>query len=74
MTPPKITIVERTARVGVLGHLDELERLMQEYIAWVSEGVGEDAGLTRQLALSSFLEWLRQRQRQSVAGTTTKGE
>lgn len=32
MTPP-ITIVERTTRVSVLGHLDEVERLMRLLVA-----------------------------------------
>lgn len=71
MTSP-ITIVERTARVGVLDHLDELERLMREYCAIIEGGFTPDSdqGLTRRLTMSNFLLWLRQRQRESVAGTT----
>lgn len=64
--------VTRIGKVGILGHLDELERLMREYCNELrgpllnSDAVSED--LTRRLSFSGFLAWLRQRERQSVAG------
>lgn len=70
--------ITRIGKIGVLGHLDELERLMREYCNELrgsllnSDAVSED--LTRRLSFSGFLAWLRQRQRESVAGTATKGE
>lgn len=69
MTPP-ITIVERTARVGVLGHLDELERLARVFVSESMASANQDDPLAIQhrLYLSSFILWLRQRERESVAG------
>lgn len=64
MTPP-ITIVERTARVGIAINLDEYERLAKLY---VEERFPRDRRLLELLRLSDFILWLRQRQRESVAG------
>lgn len=64
MTPP-ITIVERTARVGIAMSLDGYERLAKVYI---EERFPYDRRLLELLRLSDFILWLRQRQRQSVVG------
>lgn len=57
------TTIEKIGKVGVLDHLDELERLMREYLA----DIGGSDDLNVRLTLSSFIAWLRQRQRESVA-------
>lgn len=58
--------VTRIGNVGVLGHLDELERLMREYCGEAEQTHASTIKLSRELTLSGFLIWLRQRQRQSV--------
>lgn len=76
MTPP-ITIVERTTRVSVLGHLDELERLMRDYCDEVNarwQGTIASDDMSRRMHLSRFLIWLRQRQRQSVVQAVKDGK
>lgn len=69
MTPP-ITVVERTTRVGVMGHLDELERLSRIFVeeSDASANQNDPMALRYRMYLASFLIWLRQRQRESVAG------
>lgn len=72
-----IRIVERITRVGVLGHLDELERVMREYCDEVNarwQGTIASDDMSHRMHLGHFLIWLRQRQRQSVAGDSRERE
>lgn len=63
--------VERIGKVGVLGHLDEVERLMRDYCDEVNarwQGAIASDDMSRRMHLSHFLIWLRQRQRELAVG------
>lgn len=58
-------VSQSVARLGVAMDLDEFERLAKLY---VEERFTYDRRLLELLRLSDFILWLRQRERQSVAG------
>lgn len=60
---------QSVAKLGVAMDLDEFERLAKLY---VEERFTYDRRLLELLRLSDFILWLRQRERQSVAGTTNR--
>jgi len=57
-------------KLAILMSLPALELLMDEYIE--QRGNRDDCQLLRQLALSDFIEWVKQQQQQEIAnGKTT---
>lgn len=58
------------ARLGIAINLDELERLMKIFVSEsdASSDQNRPDALKYRMYLASFLIWLRQRERQSVAG------
>jgi len=56
-------------RLAILCNLDSLIALMEEYTE--QRGNRDDCQLLRQLALSDFVEWVNQQQREEIANGKT---
>ena len=67
---------QSATRLGIAINLNELERLMKIFVneSGASSDQNYPDALKYRMYLASFLIWLRQRERQSVAAATNRKE